>query len=534
MCERARVTDLMRDTHGRVTGVQVLGDDGASRELRASIVVGADGLRSVVSRRLGLARRRRWPRRLALVAHYENFADVGAWGEMLASRSVVPFLGDNDPSPDADDIALTLPYYPGRDRLWPMTELSDALHEGLHRDIPWIEHPLDAGADSLYQLVPGDSISFPLPDATTIRLREIRVKPRRPDQRLMVGSLWVDIATGALVRAAYRPSTPMDLWPFFEHEMDEDDRAALQKFGPYIGNVKEIVVEHGLYEGSFWLPRTRMAVGEGTARGMRITIEIQQTFRYERVAAVPAGTVARVVLPAPDIDPRDGRVRRPTWHGREGDWDSRCREHGDTSTMNGPEALVRDSGLTTMWSEGVRFRVLLPCDRRDLLTSSELPPSIYGKDEALFTGTDFAALQRDANAALAMDRQAEWKPQKPRVSLGFQRGLVRYNRVEGLSAAARVDRELGRGYVVFGVARLGTADLQPNAEASIQRSNARAVWDATAYRRLSAANEWGNPMGIGASATALVFGRDEGLWYRTLCVEAKGTVQSLGGKASFS
>jgi hypothetical protein len=93
---------------------------------------------------------------------------------------------------------------------------------------------------------------------------------------------------------------------------------------------------------------------------------------------------------------------------------------------------------------------------------------------------------------------------------------------------------LGRGYVVFGVARLGTADLQPNAEASIQRSNARAVWDATAYRRLSAANEWGNPMGMGASATALVFGRDEGLWYRTLGVEAKGTVQSLGGKAAFS
>ena len=88
VCERARVTDLMRDTHGRVTGVQVLGVDGASRELRASIVVGADGLRSVVSRRLGLARRRRWPRRLALVAHYENFADVGAWGEMHVERGV--------------------------------------------------------------------------------------------------------------------------------------------------------------------------------------------------------------------------------------------------------------------------------------------------------------------------------------------------------------------------------------------------------------------------------------------------------------
>ncbi|HMC55061.1 MAG TPA: hypothetical protein VKH19_07830, partial [Gemmatimonadaceae bacterium] len=477
--------------------------------------------------------------RVRLMARYESVArvgwdhDLGAWGEMLASRSVVPFLGGHDAEPDADDIALTLPYYPGRDRLWPMTELSDALHEGLHRDVPWIEHPLDAGADSLYQLALGDSIAFRLPDASTIRLREIRVRPRRPDQRLMVGSLWVDIATGALVRAAYRPSTPMDLWPFFDREMDADDRAAFQKFGPYMGNVREIVVEHGLYEGRFWLPRTRMAMGEGTARGMRITIEIQQTFRYERVAGVPAGSVARVVMPAPDIDPRDGRVRRPTWRGRE-DSDSRCREHGDTSAINRPESLMRDSSLSVMWSEGVRFRVLLPCDRRDLLASSELPASIYGRGEELFSETDFSALQRDANAALAMDRQADWSPQKPRISVGFQHGLMRYNRVEGLSVAARVDRELGKGYVAFGVARLGVADLQPNAEASIQRGNARLTLDATAYRRLSAANEWGNPAGAGASVTALLFGRDEGLWYRTMGVETKGVLQSLGGNSAVS
>jgi geranylgeranyl reductase family protein len=88
VCERTRVTDLTRDTKGRVTGVCVLDEDGRSREIRAALVIGADGLRSVVARRLDLARRRRWPRRLALVAHYENFADVGAWGEMHVERGV--------------------------------------------------------------------------------------------------------------------------------------------------------------------------------------------------------------------------------------------------------------------------------------------------------------------------------------------------------------------------------------------------------------------------------------------------------------
>src|SRR6476661_5939819 len=86
--ERVRVTDVLRDATGRAVGVRVLDAHGTSSELHARLVVGADGLRSVVSSRLGLARRRRWPKRLALVAHFEGFADVGAWGEMHVERGV--------------------------------------------------------------------------------------------------------------------------------------------------------------------------------------------------------------------------------------------------------------------------------------------------------------------------------------------------------------------------------------------------------------------------------------------------------------
>ena len=84
--EHTRVVDLERDAAGRVAGVRVLDAHGASHALRARLVIGADGLRSVVANRLGLARRRHWPRRLALVAHFEGFADVGAWGEMHVER----------------------------------------------------------------------------------------------------------------------------------------------------------------------------------------------------------------------------------------------------------------------------------------------------------------------------------------------------------------------------------------------------------------------------------------------------------------
>ena len=87
--EGARVTDVVRDTTGRVTGVRLLAEQGVAETIGAPLVIGADGLRSVIARRLGLAATSRiWPRRIALVAHFEHFGDVGDWGEMHVERDV--------------------------------------------------------------------------------------------------------------------------------------------------------------------------------------------------------------------------------------------------------------------------------------------------------------------------------------------------------------------------------------------------------------------------------------------------------------
>ncbi|WP_320670578.1 NAD(P)/FAD-dependent oxidoreductase [Patulibacter defluvii] len=53
--ERARVTGLVRDRDGRVAGVRWrhAGGDGGERELRAPLVIGADGRRSLVAREVG-------------------------------------------------------------------------------------------------------------------------------------------------------------------------------------------------------------------------------------------------------------------------------------------------------------------------------------------------------------------------------------------------------------------------------------------------------------------------------------------------
>lgn len=84
--EGARVIDLERTDGGRVSGVRAT--IAAERELRvnARLVIGADGLRSVVARKAGVARRYRWPSRLALTSHYEGVAGLTSAGEMHVER----------------------------------------------------------------------------------------------------------------------------------------------------------------------------------------------------------------------------------------------------------------------------------------------------------------------------------------------------------------------------------------------------------------------------------------------------------------
>jgi geranylgeranyl reductase family protein len=101
--EGTHVVDVVRDTHGRVSGVRTV--DGT--ELRASLVIGADGLRSIVARRLGLSHSARWPRRFALVTHYRGVADIGECGEMHVERG--GFVGIADVGGGLTTVALVVP-----------------------------------------------------------------------------------------------------------------------------------------------------------------------------------------------------------------------------------------------------------------------------------------------------------------------------------------------------------------------------------------------------------------------------------------
>ena len=105
--EEARVTDLLRDGRGRVTGLGVLSRDGRRASVRARLIIGADGLRSTVARKLGVARRLPWPRRIAFVTHYRGVRGIGERGEMHVERE--GYLGIANVGGGVTNVALVVP-----------------------------------------------------------------------------------------------------------------------------------------------------------------------------------------------------------------------------------------------------------------------------------------------------------------------------------------------------------------------------------------------------------------------------------------
>jgi menaquinone-9 beta-reductase len=103
--ERTAIEELLYDG-GRVAGALVRDADGVRQALRARLTIGADGLRSVVARRLG-GRRHGWPRRIAFVAHVDGVDAVSDSAEMHVGRA--GYVGLNPIGGGVTNVALVVP-----------------------------------------------------------------------------------------------------------------------------------------------------------------------------------------------------------------------------------------------------------------------------------------------------------------------------------------------------------------------------------------------------------------------------------------
>jgi hypothetical protein len=354
----------------------------------------------------------------------------------------------------------------------------------------------------------------------------------------------------------------------------KDERIPRLLFRPMRANISAITVEYGLHQGRFWLPRLNVAEGEIVATIMRVPMRVEERFSYRSVTIDTGGVISATAAAQSDTTSAAYLAQRDTGYVSGGyatmnvgagegsrraaqDQDSLYRAlivradslravadsakaKGDTSRAAGltwrannaagraraiarrKEGCARDStyyaGSTTRHDGALRIAIRMPCDTSRFATSPDLPQSIFDQGEQVF-----GASERDELLdALDMDLQPGWLPQPPVLQFGLD--LIRYNRIEGLSIGAAATSTLGRGYTARVEARLGTADLIPNGEVSIARSNGRDELGLAAFHRLGVANDdFGAPLSFGASLGNLIDAGDEGFYYRSWGAELSGT-----------
>lgn len=467
-----------------------------------------------------------------LAFRYENATevkwhrDVGAWIEVKGARTVIPAAPEEasrEAGADMDTDITPIPYYPGQEPMLSFNGNESVQSSVDERDIV---HPLAEGAEAYYTYEAADSVTFRLPDGNTVLLREIHVRPRIPKWNVAVGSLWFDTRTGQLVRAAYRLAVPMDIWAIVAEEDStaQDDIPIWVKplISPMRAQITAMAVEYGLHQGRFWLPRMRSAEGSAQVSFMRVPFKFDQSFKYTSVNALDSLPPIRVVIrPQPPDSLTEAEVEK---------WRDSVR-----LVRRAQRAALRDSITKGLKVEeprcdstnsrtvtehrndsGLNVAVHITCDINKLINSPDLPKSIYDEGELVFGMAERDALIKEA---LSMGAQPPFSLGAVPPSLKWGLEFTRFNRVEGLSSALRVEQVLGAGFTASLEGRLGHADLEPNFEVALARSNLIRTIRGRAYNRLVSAGDWGNPLSFGSSLSALLFGRDEGFYYRATGVE---------------
>ena len=464
----------------------------AARERRETIDRSITAYRTRMRERIGVGiralRRDRMLYRREIALQIDWRRDSVTQIEVIGARQSVPAAIPKPSLPedlksDAGDYAFD----PANDRLtvgWTNTRRDDSTHGRTeHRDIAF-RHPLAPGSEADYRFATGDSSVVVFPDGREIRLRELRIIPRRIDFVLMSGSFWIDEASHAVVRALIRPARPFD----FEQDVSDEGGKDIPGFvKPIRVEVRFLTIDYGLWTGRWWLPRLIALDAVATAGSF-----LQMPLRYERVYddyEVRGDTTVRRAPRPPEATEVDDSVARAACHERAKSEKISCRCSGGRCAA---------------------FRVHIPTDTAALLASTALPPPFGAAKDTLISQGELEELTH----GLGDLPQAPWQlsARPPRW------GLARYNRVEGLSLGARGELDLGR-LRLDGAARIATTDGEPDLQGGVLRETGTARIRLTGYRRVAAVDPTARSLSIGNSLGALVLGRDDGDYFRATGAE---------------
>lgn len=457
-------------------GARALVDSARARRERSERLI--TSYRVTVKQRIGVGiralRRDRMLFGQEIVAEINWRRDGPSQVLVRGARQRLPVVARGDHVPDdLDDAVEWLVVDPSADYL---RALGDDSRDGF-------SHPLRAGSEADYRFTSGDTTTLTLPDGRVVRVVELRVEPRRAEFRLIAGSFWFDAESFGVVRAVFRPARPFE---FRVDAADEDDDVPAW-VNPK-AEVRYIIIEYGLYDLRWWLPRFWAMDAEGELAGIRIPLRFERLYGDYRVEAG---------------DPPAVGARAPA---------------GSVSRRNRDRDVVADSLRDAPPDSAWPVVVVIPNgDTTALLVSEDLGQPILQMGDVI-TEHELRTLADEVGGI----------PQRPwqaRVQLpaGWRALLrhARYNRVEALSLGVAGGFDFGR-LRVDALGRMGVADIEPNFEVGITRPTTWADWRLGGYHRLAAANPDTRPFSAVASAGALFFGRDDGEYYRTAGIELTG------------
>ncbi|MEM7415578.1 MAG: hypothetical protein AAF389_08805 [Gemmatimonadota bacterium] len=413
--------------------------------------------------------------------------------QVLAYREQTP-EGVNMDGLDLDRFNVT--FDPMADRLFfGMTDRDDDLGEPDSDDF-WFEHPLYEEYRDRYRFTVGDTLAIALPDGRQVLAIELQVVPHEADVHRMTGSLWIEPETGSLVRAVYRLSDTFDAFrdiPDLQEEEDDDLRFVPGIFKPWTAEIRMIAVDYSLWELEAWLPRNMRIDMTASAGIIKVPVAVDYAYTIEDV------TTTRTLTEGRDDD-------LPEMHFR-----TRSEAMAYLNELAFGEDVPYETSVGT--DDSGRTRYLVPTDRDFLASNDELPPPVWDEapgfasdDELEVMFNDLASLPRAP--VPQVPSTLRWGLQRP--------DLARYNRVEALSIGgrwqARPNTFLGP-LTVTATGRIGVGDLHPNGSLGFTRETLRRRVTIRGYNELAAIDEGARHLGLGNSAMAAFFGRDDGDYY---------------------
>ncbi len=361
-------------------------------------------------------------------------------------------------------------------------------------------HPLASGAAQYYQYAAGDSLIISM-QGRRFTIRSITVTPR-PDARVAVaGRLWVDVASGDVVRFTFR-FVGRELWTMPDGETREDSAEA-RRAGRIVQQILQVDadLEYALQENRYWLPRRQVLSGRVTIPlGGGFAVPFEATTIFEDYA-VNSGRA--VVFTAAF---RDSTVRRSR-EERVAARDSLRAERRDQVI---PDSLMaRDR--TGYLARGGRYQVHRP-PVDSLRRYAEWSDSLVFEQD----GVERARI-REATADLA--RLVEGLPPelsgKPGRGFAWERfpELVRFNRVQGttLSYSERL-RTPWAFTTLYPTIRYGLADKRVMATLSLVRDAPNGRLTLGGGRDLADMDPWARGLNFGNSLRGMLSGRDEGAY----------------------